>query len=157
MNEQQINKILEGIHCGSFTKVVYKTALHANKDHKGVKVVKLVKAIARFGVDYSQMASVKQKAAQKAALGMAIDTHKLPWGKWKNRFLIENKGQLYVRFACAKNNARLKPVVLGYYADGEEISENEAREMTRPSEWTKKEDDLDVFNKKIEDVISIGK
>lgn len=157
MNEQQISEILEGIHCGSFTKVVYKTTLATNKDHKGVEVTKVVKSVIRIGVRYSEMASVKAKAAAKAVTGLAVDLNKLPWGNWVNRFLIENKGQLYVRFSCSKNNAKLKPVVLGYYADGKEISEEEAREMTRPSEWTKKEDDLDVFNKKIEDIISIGK
>ena len=156
MNEQQINKILEGIHCGSFTKVVYKTALHANKDHKGGEVVKLVKAVVRFGVEYSRMASVKQKAAQKVALGLAVDTHKLPWGSWKNRFLIENKGQLYIRLTCPKNNVSLRPVVIGYYADGKEISRAEAEEMTRPSDWAKKDEDLDVYTKKIEDIVSIG-
>lgn len=157
MNEQQINEVLEGIHCGSFTKVVYKTSLHADKDHKGTEVTKVVKAVVRIGVRYSEMASVKAKAAAKAVAGLAVDLNKLPWGNWVSRFLIENKGQIYVRFACAKNNVNLKPVVLGYYADGKEISEEEARGMTRPSEWTKKDDDLDVFNKKIEDIISIGR
>lgn len=156
MNRNQIEEKLGKVHCGSFTKVVYRTTITANKDHKGVEVTKVVKAVVRIGVRYSEMASVKAKAAAKAVTNLATDLNKLPWGEWAGRFLIENKGQLYVRFACAKNNARLRPVVLGYYANGEEISEEEAREMTRPSEWTKKEDDLDVFNKKIEDVISIG-
>lgn len=157
MNRNQIEEKLGKIHCGSFTRVVYKTTLAVNKDNKGIEVTKVVKAVVRIGVRYSEMASAKKKAAEKAALGLASDLNKLPWGEWDGRFLIENKGQLYVRFACAKNNAKLKPVVLGYYADGEEISEEKAREMTRPSEWTKKDTDLDVFNKKIEDVISIGK
>lgn len=157
MNRNQIEEKLEGIHCGSFTKVVYKTTLAANKDHKGVEVTKVVKSVVRIGVRYSEMASVKAKAAARAVTGLAADLNKLPWGNWISRFLIENKGQLYVRFACSKNNVNLKPVVLGYYADGKEISEEKARKMTRPSEWTKKEDDLDVFNKKIEDIISIGR
>lgn len=157
MNEQQISKILEGIHCGSFTKVVYKTSLHADKDHKGDEVVKVVKAVVRFGVDYGHMASVKQKAAQKAALGLATSVNSLPWGTWKSRFLIENKGQLYVRLACPKNNISLKPVVLGYYVNGREVSKEDAMAITRPSDWTQRDDDLDVYTKKIEDVISIGK
>ena len=157
MNEQQINEVLKGIHCGSFAKVVYKTSLHADKDHKGDEVVKVVKAIARFGVDYGHMASVKQKAAQKAALGLSAPTNPLPWGTWKNRFLIENKGQLYVRLACPKNNISLKPVVLGYYVNGQEVSKEEAMAITRPSDWTQKDDDLDVYTKKIEDIISIGR
>lgn len=156
MNEQQISKILEGIHCGSFTKVVYKTTLHADKDHKGDEVVKVVKAIVRFGVDYGHMASVKQKAAQKAALGLASSMNALPWGSWKTRFLIENKGQLYVRLTCPKNNVNLKPVVLGYYVNGQEVSKEEAMAITRPSDWTQKDDDLDVYTKKIEDIVSIG-
>lgn len=156
MNEQQINEILKGIHCGSLTKVVYKTSLHADKDHKGTEVTKIVKAVVRFGVDYRNMASVKQKAAQKAALGLATFMNSLPWGIWKNRFLIENKGQLYVRLTCPKNNFRLKPVVLGYYVNGQEVSKEEAMAITRPSDWTQKDDDLDVYTKKIEDIISIG-
>lgn len=157
MNRNQIEEKLGKIHCGSFTKVVYKTTLAADKDHKGVEVAKVVKAVVRIGVRYSEMASVKAKAAAKAVTGLSADLNKLPWGKWAGRFLIENKGQLYVRFACAKNNASLKPVVLGYYANGEKISEDEAKAMTRPSEWARKDDNLDVFNKRIEDVISIGK
>lgn len=157
MNEQQINKVLKGIHCGSFTKVVYKTSLHADKDHKGTEVTKVVKATVRFGVDYGHMESVKQKAAQKAALGLAVPTNSLRWGIWKNRFLIENKGQLYVRLTCPKNNVNLKPVVLGYYVNGQEVSKEEAMAITRPSDWTQKDDDLDVYTKKIEDIISIGR
>lgn len=157
MNEQQINEVLKGIHCGSFTKVVYKTSLHADKDHKGIEVVKIVKAVVRFGVNYGNMASVKQKAAQKAALGLATSMNSLPWGFWKTRFLIENKGQLYVRLTCPKNNVNLKPVVLGYYVNGQEVSKEEAMAITRPSDWTQKDDDLDVYTKKIEDIISIGR
>lgn len=156
MNEQQIDEVLKGIHCGSFTKVVYKTALHANKGHKGDKVVKMVKAVARFGVNYANMESVKQKAAQKAALGLATPMNALLWGTWKTRFLIENKGQLYVRLTCPKNNVNLKPVVLGYYVNGQEVSKEEAMAITRPSDWTQKDDDLDVYTKKIEDIVSIG-
>ena len=102
------------------------------------------------------MASVKQKAAQKAALGLATETNVLPWGTWKTRFLIEHKGQLYVRLTCPKNNANLKPVVLGYYVNGQEVSKEEAMAITRPSDWTQRDDDLDVYTKKIEDIISIG-
>lgn len=156
MNEQQINEVLKGIHCGSFTKVVYKTSLHADKDHKGIEVVKMVKAVVRFGVNYGNMASVKQKAAQKAALGLATSMNSLPWGTWKNRFLIENKGQLYVRLTCPKNNPNLKPIALGYYVNGQEVSKEEAMAIARPSDWTQRDDDLDVYTKKIEDIISIG-
>ena len=157
MNEQQINEVLKGIHCGSFTKVVYKTSLHADKNHKGTEVTKVVKAVVRFGVDYGHMESVKQKAAQKAALGLAVSMNSLPWGIWKNRFLIENKGQLYVRLTCPKNSVYLKPVVLGYYVNGQEVSKEEAMAITRPSDWMQKDDDLDVYTKKIEDIISIGR
>lgn len=157
MNEQEINQKLAKVHCGSFTTVVYRTALCTNKDHEGVEVTKVVKAVARFGVNYSKMASVQKKAAAKAALGLAVslDDKKLPWGIWKTRFLIENKGQLYVRLACPKNNILLAPKVLAYYANGQEITKEQAMEMTRPSEWTKKEEDLDVYVKKIEDIVSI--
>ena len=116
----------------------------------------MVKAIVRFGVDYGHMASVKQKAAQKAALGLASSINALPWGFWKTRFLIENKGQLYVRLTCPKNNVNLKPVVLGYYVNGQEVSKEEAMAITRPSDWAQKDDDLDVYTKKIEDIVSIG-
>ena len=80
----------------------------------------------------------------------------LPWGIWKNRFLIENKGQLYVRLTCPKNSVDLKRVVLGYYVNGQEVSKEEAMAITRPSDWTQKDDDLDVYTKKIEDIVSIG-
>lgn len=157
MNENQITKKVEGIHGGSFTSVVYKTVIATNKDHKNTTVYKIVKAVVRLNVRYSSMASVKQKLAQKAALGLAADVDKLPWGTWKGNCLIENKGQLYVRFAVSKNNASHKSKVLGYYADGKEISEAEARELTRPSEWDRPERDLDVYTKKIEDILVLGK
>lgn len=156
MNEEQITKKIEGIHGGSFTSVVYKTALAANKDHKGVEVYKVVKAVVRLHVRYSAMASVKQKMAQKAILGLASDVDKLPWGTWKGDCLIENKGQLYVRFAVSKNNLSHKSKVIGYYADGKEITEAEARALTRPSEWSRQGREFDVFDKKIEDIVSIG-
>ena len=157
MTEQQINEILEEIHGGSFTRVVYKTSLHTDKFHKGLEAIKVVRAVARFGVKYQNMASVKQKAAQKAALGLATETSVLPWGTWINKFLIENKGQVYVRLTCSKNNPRHKSKVLGYYVNGREVSEEEMRAITRPSDWTQKDDELDVYNKKVEDIICIGK
>lgn len=155
MNEQQINKILERIHCGSFTRVVYKTSLHADKDHKGDEVIKVVRIVVRFGCNYSNLKSVKQKAAQRAALGLATETHALRWGTWKTRFLIENKDQLYVRLTLSKNNPNHKPKVLGYYVNGKEVSKEEAKAITRPSDWNEKDDD--VLSPKIENIISIGK
>lgn len=157
MKEQQINEILEEIHGGSFTRVVYKTSLHPDKFHKDFEAIKVVRAVARFGVNYNNMASVKEKAAQKAALGLATETSTLPWGTWINKFLIGNKGKTYVRLTCSKNNPRHKPKVLGYYVNGREVSEEEMRAITRPSDWTQKDDELDVYNKNIEDIICIGK
>lgn len=156
MNEQQINEVLGRIHKGAFTKVVYKTILHSNKDYKEVEVTKIVEVVARFGVEYANMASVKQKMAQKAAIGQAASVHTLAWGSWKSDFLIENKGQTYVRLTCPKNNPKLAPKVIGYYANGKEITKAEAMTMTRASDWATKED-IDVYVKKIDDIISIGK
>lgn len=153
MTEQQINKVLKKIHGGSYARVVLKTSIQTDKNHKDDEVIKVVRFTVGFGCSYKNLSSVKQKAAQKAALGLSESSRTLLWGTWKNRFLIENKGEVYVRLTCAKNNPRQAPKVLGYYVNGREVSKEEAKAITRPSEWKQK--DSDVLSPKIKNVISI--
>ena len=156
MNYIELTKILSQKKQGCYYPVVYQTVMASNKDHKEVKVTKVVKAIVRYGITYGNIGEVKVKKASDILLGITDDKtdRELPWGTWINRWIIENHGNYYVRMTVSKNRLH-HPKVLGYYADGVEITEDQARALTRPSEWNKGDRDMLVFNKKIGDILSL--
>ena len=62
-------------------------------------VTKSVRAAVRYGVNYANMASVRDAIAS----GERGEVESLPWGQWRNGregMIIEHNGKEYCRFAC---------------------------------------------------------
>lgn len=101
----------------------------------------------RIGVDYENIASVKEKteAGEREANGS------LPWGEWVAfPYLIGHKGSLYLR--CTKMPGNASSVI--YAQIGEqmvECSREEAQALCLASEFADKEDSP-VFNIKVETI-----
>lgn len=102
----------------------------------------------RVGVDYENIASVKDKteAGEREANGA------LPWGEWvKFPYLIGHKGSLYLR--CTKvPGAYASSVIYAQVSEQlVECSEDEAKELCLASEFADREDSP-VFNIKVETI-----
>lgn len=156
MNKQEIMSVLNNVKSGTYQVVTYKTKITSDKYNKDKEIVKVVRAVVRFGVQYSHLDELVQEAKERAALGLEPEKHELKNSHWLNKWLIEHdNGTIYLRCTVSKG-AYHKSKVLGYFKDGVAISEAEARACTQPSQWTPKNGTFLVFNKKIEDIISIG-
>lgn len=158
MTGAEIERFAASCRGGSFQRLVYSSPIAVDAAHKGWEVRKVVEATVRLKVRYSRMASVIARRGSDAPA-----SEKLPWGEWVpgSRCLISHKGEVYARFAAAKNNPRQKPKVLRYEAVSPSgarmtISEAMARAMTRPSAWADR-GPVDVFTVKASNVIGLGK
>ena len=65
---------------------------------------------------------------------------------------ISDPSQKYITFATVPNGGNIKTC---WYIDGKSASEEEVRAITIPSYWRKS--NLDVFDVKVENLISVGK
>ncbi len=151
MEKQELLNIISNKHQGAYVQVTYQTNITPNKNFKGHIITKVVQSVVRFGVRYSNIKSVIEK---RQAIGMVGEIKEvLPWGEWKNRWMIENKGETYIRMTTSKIFLH-RPKVIGYYFDGNPITREEAMGVTQPSQWVKKETP-EVFNKNIKDILAV--
>lgn len=157
MNKQEIMNALNNVKSGTYQVVVYKTNLTPNRYNKGCAITKVVRAVVRFGVQYSHLSELVAEDKARKAAGLEPATHELKNAHWINKYLIQHdNGNILLRITVSKGVFH-KSRILGYYKDGQPISEAEARECTQASQWTPRNTPLLVFSKKIDDIISIGK
>ena len=159
MKLTQIEKIASSRRKGAYINIEYKTQITSNKDHKDLVVEKVVKSVVRLGINYLNIADVRAKNAQKAALGVATEEKKSSPFFHKNTYILgneKNEGKYYLQLFTSKS-PKHKSKIVGYYANGVEITEEEARSYTQPSQWTQKNSSLDVFQKNIQDILNLGK
>lgn len=104
---------------------------------------------ARIGCKYDNLSAVKEK---RASGELPEENQGLPWGEWKIfPYVIEHKGQLYIRCTTLKNN----PDSINethFFMNGKEISKDDVVKAALASEF-KKGSDNDVFNIKIDDIL----
>lgn len=156
MNKQEIISILNNVKSGTYQVVTYKTKIASDRYNKDKEITKVVRTVVRFGVQYSHLDELVQEAKKRVALGLEPEKHELINAHWINKWLIEHdNGNIYLRCTVSKGIYH-KSQVLGYFKNGVAISEAEARACTQPSQWAPKNNPLLVFNKNIEDIISIG-
>lgn len=164
MELKEIMQKIKTIKKGTYTSIVYVTKIPSNKDHKDVVVTKMTKAIVRLGCSYEHLASVK--LAQKATLSLGEETKTstrvYEWLKEENGkslFPLLYKGKNGINLRCTiAHKVHYKPFkVLGYYANGKEISKQEAEIYTQPSAWKERTSAFDVFDKNVNDIIVLGK
>ena len=111
-------------------------------------IVKISEFVARVGVTYDNMKSVKEKRSDGT---LPEDNQGLPWGTWVNfPYLIEHKNALYLRCSATQNKEQHGKVQ--FYRDGVEISRDEAKSACLASEFASKSDG-DVFNIKVDSII----
>ena len=149
-----IHKVTSLKH-GAFVRVKYRTDVQPSAKFKGHKIEKIVETTVRVGVSYSNLSAVKER---RAAETKPTGPSHVQWWRWSDgyRNIIKEKisdpSQRYVTFATVPSGGNTK---VCWYIDGKSVSEEEVRAITVPSYWHKT--NLDVFDVKLENLISIGK
>ena len=154
MNRTEIQNYLAKRHNGTYTNITFLSDVISNKDHKEVKVQKIVEAVVRFGVQYSH---IQVEEIQARPRDNTTTEEKLPWGEWDIDcpYLISHKDTQYLRCTVSRSPKHHRRV--RYLVDGVEVTKEQAMVYTRPSEWVPREKEEYVFNPKIENVLRLGK
>lgn len=148
-----IHKVTSLKH-GAFVRVKYRTDVQPSAKFKGHKIEKIVETTVRVGVSYSNLSAVKERRATETK---PTGPSHVQWWRWSDgyRNIIKEKisdpSQRYVTFAAVPSGGNTK---VCWYIDGKSVSEEEVRAITIPSYWNKT--NLDVFDVKLENLISVG-
>lgn len=150
MNLDEIKTAIHSHNKGSFTTIETCKTLKTKKAYADKSIMKVSRMTGRFGVDYENIHAVQQKRASGV---LPEQNQGLPWGNWmkdEEGYLIEHKGNLYLRVASSPNKSKTI-----YIMDGKISSEEEVKNFCLASEFRK--DKPDVFNINIKNIVSIGK
>lgn len=149
-----IHKVTSLKH-GTFVRVKYRTDVQPSAKFKGHKIEKIVETTVRVGVSYSNLSAVKERRNSEDYEPHL--TH-VQWWRWcegyKNiiKEKISDPSQKYITFATVPGGGNVKTL---WYINNKKASESEVRPLTTPSYWNKIH--LDVFDVRLENLISIGK
>ena len=149
-----IHKVTSLKH-GAFVRVKYRTDVQPSAKFKYHKIEKVVETTVRIGVSYSNLSAVKERRATETK---PTGPSHVQWWRWSNgyRNIIKEKisdpSQKYVTLATVPKGGN---TMVYWYIDGKPVSEEEVRAITIPSYWNKP--NLDVFDVKLENLISVGK
>jgi hypothetical protein len=117
---------------GQFIRVAYETVKAAAAAHRGVTLTKRVSMVARAGVNYANLSSVREGIAA----GERGEVQPLPWGEWVAfPYVIAHKGQTYFRLYPVAGSV---PTV-AYMVNGETVSREVWAGFLTPSERAKME------------------
>lgn len=126
---------------GQICSISITKPLKLRKEISGVLVKKSM-VQARAGVNYKNIKEVKEAG---------VEPQKLPWGEWETfPHIIKHNDTLYFRFSHL-NNSKKK---VKYLYNGEEITEDKAKELALASEF--RSDEPIVFNVKEENIESLS-
>lgn len=140
---------------GAFVRIKYCTDVQPSAKFKNHKIEKIVEATVRVGVSYSNLSAVKER---KAAEQQSAKSNHIQWWKWCEGYRnimkekISDPSQKYITFATVPNGGNIK---VYWYINGKSATEEEVLAITIPSYWNKS--NLDVFDVKLENLISVGK
>ena len=149
-----IHKVTSLKH-GAFVRVKYRTDVQPSAKFKGHKIEKIVETTVRVGVSYSNLSAVKERRATETK---PTGPSHVQWWRWSDgyRNIIKEKisdpSQKYVTLATVPKRGN---TMVYWYIDGKPVSEEEVRAITIPSYWNKP--NLDIFDVKLENLISVGK
>ena len=147
---QQIASLKHGV----FVRVKYRTDVQPSAQFKGHKIEKIVETTVRVGVSYSNLSAVKERRESESYV---VKQKPVQWWRWSDgyRNIIKEKisdpSQKYVTLATVPKGGN---TMVRWYIDGKPVSEEEVRAITIPSYWNKP--NLDVFDVKLENLISVG-
>lgn len=120
---------------GQFTGFLW---VRPMKTRKGVSsnIVKIVRCVGRVGLSYDNRAAVQEA---RASGELPATNAGLPWGKWLLfPYLIENKGNLYVRIYPVPGRA---PKVI-YKMDGKIVKKSDIAHLCYASEFSEVREDI---------------
>ena len=146
---------IKSLKRGAFVRIKYRTEVKPSARFKDLKIEKIVEATVRVGVSYSNLSAVKERRATEAK--PMYPSH-VQWWRWcegcRNimKEKISDPSQRYITFATIPNGGNVKVL---WYINGKSVPEEEVRAITIPSYWNKP--NLDVFDVKLENLISVGK
>ena len=146
---------IKSLKHGTFVRIKYRTDVKPSAKFKDCRVEKVVEATVRVGVSYSNISAVKER---KSAETKPTGPSHVQWWKWcegcRNimKEKISDPSQKYITFATIPNGGNVK---VFWYINGKSASEEEVRAITIPSYWNKP--NFDVFDVKLENLISVGK
>ena len=149
-----IHKVTSLKH-GAFVRVKYRTDVQPSAKFKSHKIEKIVETTVRVGVSYSNLSAVKERRETETK---PTGPSHVQWWRWSDgyRNIIKEKrsdpSQKYVTLATVPKRGN---TMVYWYIDGKPVSEEEVRAITIPSYWNKP--NLDVFDVKLENLISVGK
>jgi hypothetical protein len=140
-------------HKGQHVPIMWRRAMKTRKDVKE-KVEKQTRAYVRAGIEYANLASVKEGIAD----GTRDEVGSLPvWQEWAAKpFILRHKenGTEYVRLYPATFD-NLKPVV-EYYVNGALVNPETVKPLCLASEFRERDTPTEVFQVKANDILSIG-
>ena len=152
-----MNNIIEKVKSlrhGAFVRIKYRTDIKPSAKFKDRKIEKIVEATVRVGISYSNLSAVKERRAIEP---QSIKPNHVQWWKWCEGYRnimkekISDPSQKYIAFATIPNGGNVK---VYWYINGKSASEEKVRAITIPSYWNKS--NLDVFDVKLENLISVG-
>ena len=156
MTEKNFREIVENVKPGAFTRIKYKSdaSLAAKAKKEGHSVSKLVEKTVRFGVNYYEIESVKEREASRTD----------PKREMKQLYesLIPNtlykhieKETLYIQFATVPEGAKTE---VEWLIDGNPATLDQVKESgyVINSYWNKPGEAPEIQKIKLENVISIG-
>jgi len=100
---------------GQFLSVVFTSEKKPASAHKGISLTKKVRGVFRAGINFANLASVREGIAS----GERGEVQPLAWGEWVAfPYVIAHKGQTYFRLYPVAGSV---PIVT-YMVNGEEVS-----------------------------------
>lgn len=133
---------------GKLVEIVSERDLKVRKGQDTVKKRSTVQC--RIGMVYDELETVQEKRENGA---LPEENQGLPWGKWVAfPYLIEHKGEYYVRCTVDKDAKRTAPT---FTRGGETISREVAQSVALASEFSDRSD-TDIFNLKVSTIESIS-
>lgn len=126
---------------GGFVRVCWKSNPKPAAAFKNVTLEKRTSAVVRAGINFANLASVKDAIAA----GERGAVQELPWGKWfidangKDWFpyLIEHKDEMYIRLYPSNSEASNHKTTTMYLIEGKEVTKQEFAGCLTPSEAKK--------------------
>jgi hypothetical protein len=101
ISTSQSNALTAFLSCkGQFASVTFKSNPKPCAASKGVELEKTTSGVFRAGINFANLASVKEGIAN----GERGEVQSLPWGEWVQfPFVIQHKGERFLRLTVAPN------------------------------------------------------
>ena len=148
MNKNILEKFLS--KRGQIAVIEFARPLKTRKEFAHLCIEKNVTMAVRCGITYDNINNVIEK---REAGDLPAVNQGLKWGKWVEgleNYVIEHKGNEYLRFATLPNGKNERIFTL----NGKQVTAEEIKPFCLASEFAEK-DDMDVFNVKAENVKDI--